>query len=291
MARKGRNEVEESRPPKLVRPRDEVKRLLDEQIQAGRNLLRRQLQTEELLAAANRERRTWSDRTRAILQTAFDTGQIVSEYGHGQHGPMFVDASFQQEIEEFLEGVQDTVNSIISVVQRLDLFDEPPKAGKGADAAAISIQQRDQRKVFIVHGHAEAARDRVARFIHKLGFEPVILSEQASTGQTVIEKIEKHSEVGYAVILFTGDDIGAKAGTEPERLQRRARQNVVLELGYFMAKLGRQSVCVLYESNVEIPSDIAGVVYQQLDSSDAWQLRLAKEMKAAGLPVDMNKAI
>lgn len=174
-------------------------------------------------------------------------------------------------------------------MQRLDIYE--PSNEQKAEPSEGSVRASDIPKVFIVHGHADAVKERVARFIHRLGFEAVILSEQANTGQTVIEKIEKHSEVGYAVILFTSDDIGGKAGTDARKLQKRARQNVVLELGYFMAKLGRRNVCVLFEDGVEVPSDIAGVVYEPLSNSDSWQLRLAKEMKSAGLDVDMNKVL
>ena len=74
-------------------------------------------------------------------------------------------------------------------------------------------------------------------------------------------------------------------------MKARARQNVVFELGYFIGRLGRNRVCALYAEGVEIPSDYSGVVYTKLDASGAWRLELAKELKAAGLPVDMNLAL
>jgi len=114
----------------------------------------------------------------------------------------------------------------------------------------------------------------------------------ASEGRTIIEKIERHSGVGYAVVLLTGDDRGGLAGTEPGGYQPRARQNVVLELGYFLGKLGRRHVCVLHEPGVEIPSDYDGVVYVPLDPGGAWQLRLAREMKATAFKdIDLNRAM
>ncbi len=91
-------------------------------------------------------------------------------------------------------------------------------------------------------------------------------------------------------MLLTPDDIGAPKDT-PTNGQARARQNVILELGYFCGALGRNRVCVLYKEGVEIPSDYLGVVYTQLDSADGWHLKLAKEMKEAGLDIDMNNAI
>jgi predicted nucleotide-binding protein len=143
------------------------------------------------------------------------------------------------------------------------------------------------KRVFIVHGHDDGARDAVARFLQKLDLQPVVLHEQPNMGRTIIEKFEEHSAVAFAVVLFTPDDVGHPAGN-PSAAKPRARQNVLLELGFFMHAVGRHKVCVLYRPGVEIPSDYAGVLYHELDKAGAWQIQLAKEMKAVGLPIDMN---
>ena len=112
----------------------------------------------------------------------------------------------------------------------------------------------------------------------------------ASFGKTIIEKLEHYSDVGYAVVLLTPDDEGRKKA-EGENLRDRARQNVLLELGYFTGKLGRSRVCALHRGSVEIPTDYLGMLYVPLDEAGGWQLRLAKELKAAGFDIDMNKAV
>lgn len=142
-------------------------------------------------------------------------------------------------------------------------------------------------KVFIVHGHDDGARQSVARFLEKLGFEPVILQEQANRGRTIIEKFEEHGDVGFAVVLLTPDDEGRAKGGE---LQPRARQNVVLELGYFIGRLGRHRVCALKSGDLELPSDYQGVLWETMDAGGGWRLSLARELKAAGHEVDLNKA-
>jgi predicted nucleotide-binding protein len=143
--------------------------------------------------------------------------------------------------------------------------------------------------VFIVHGHDEAAKHEVARFLTQLDIEPVILQEQINVGMTVIEKFETVSErAGYAVVLMTPDDFGYQNG-KPEAGQHRARQNVVLELGYFIAKLGRSKTIVLTKGNTEIPSDLGGIVRETMDQGEGWKLRLARELKGAGFTIDMNK--
>src|SRR5207247_11254328 len=119
--------------------------------------------------------------------------------------------------------------------------------------------------------------------------EPVVLRDQPNSGRTIIEKFEANADVSYAIILMTGDDVGGIATAEQADLRLRARQNVVLELGFFIGRLTRKMVAALVEPNVEIPSDIDGVIYITLDAGDTWRLLLAKEMKAAGVPVDLNR--
>jgi hypothetical protein len=140
--------------------------------------------------------------------------------------------------------------------------------------------------VFVVHGH-DAARHQVARFLELLGLKTIILDEQLNTGTTtVFQKFLDHAaEVGYAVVLATPDDIG---GAVNSALQERARQNVIFELGFFIAKLGLNRICLLTRGDLELPSDIRGVITLDLDS-DAWQLRLARELRAAGFKIDVER--
>ena len=144
----------------------------------------------------------------------------------------------------------------------------------------------DKTKVFIVHGHDGEARLEVAAFITALGFEPIVLQEQASGGSTIIEKIEKYSNVGFGIVLYTPCDVGGKT---KDALFLRARQNVVFEHGYLVGKLGRKNVCPLVVGSIETPSDIGGVVYIPLDENGGWKSKLGKELRNAGYPVDMNK--
>jgi len=160
-------------------------------------------------------------------------------------------------------------------------------AGQARQRAGGVGQQEGKREVFVVHGHDAAAKESVARFIERLKLEPIILHEYADQGRTIIEKfLECSSAVGYAVVLLTPDDTGAVVGSV--ELRPRARQNVILELGYFIGVLGRRHVCALKAPGVEVPSDLDGVLYVELDAAGGWKIRLAKEMKAAGLDVDLN---
>jgi predicted nucleotide-binding protein len=152
--------------------------------------------------------------------------------------------------------------------------------------------------IFLVHGRDSGAKDTVARFLEKsTGREVLALSEQANRGLTIIEKFEEHAGKGcFAVVLVTPDDMGClradlDAAQQSDQklalLKARARQNVVYELGYFHAKLGRRHVCALLKGAVDLPSDYSGVIYLPLDDHDGWRLKLADELRAAGIPVQL----
>jgi len=174
--------------------------------------------------------------------------------------------------------------AIESLKERCDLLPQPEVIKFDAPRASST---KERRKVFVVHGHDDGAREAVARFLKDIEFDPIILHEQANQGRTVIEKVEAHSDVGFAVVLLTPDDLG-KARDEAQ-LTPRARQNVLMELGYFIGRLGRNRVCALKRGDVEIPSDFAGVVYELFDGSGGWKLVLGRELKAADFEIDWNK--
>lgn len=120
----------------------------------------------------------------------------------------------------------------------------------------------------------------------KLSINPIILSEQENSGQTIIEKFESNSNVGCAIALFTADDKGKEKNKN--KYQNRARQNVVFETGYFMGKIGRDRVIIIADQGIEIPSDLQGVLWT---NSENWKFDLAKQLKAIGYDIDFNKLI
>ncbi|MFB4169030.1 TIR domain-containing protein [Virgibacillus sp. JSM 102003] len=146
----------------------------------------------------------------------------------------------------------------------------------------------DKTKVFVVHGHDELAIKEIALFIRKLGLDPIILREQPNQGKTIIEKIEANSNVGFGVVLYTPDDVGAKKENRDE-LNPRARQNVIFEHGFLIGRIGRENVAALVKEELEKPNDISGVVYITMDEYERWQIELAKELKSSGYEIDMNR--
>ena len=156
-----------------------------------------------------------------------------------------------------------------------------------AHGDAETSQPQAGRRVFVVHGRDFGSREAVARFIERIGLEAVILEEQPNKGRTIIEKFEAYSDVSFAVVVLTPDDEGRAKGAG--HLSGRARQNVILELGFFIGRLTRSRVAALLVGDVERPSDVQGVLYIEMDPGGGWKAQLAREFSEAGLPVDMSR--
>ena len=197
----------------------------------------------------------------------------------------------ESDVQVFWREDGEPANSFIESLI-IDLKNNEIDFNASSFKTAAKVTKRPQatsKRVFIVHGHDELIKTKTARFIEKLGYEAIILHEQASKGMTIIEKIEANTDVGFAIVLYTPDDKGnSKDSVKKGELNDRARQNVVFEHGYLIAKLSRERVVTLVSGRVELPSDISGVVY--VDDSN-WQLEIAKEMKAVGYSIDFNKIV
>ena len=235
-----------------------------------------------------------SDRIDTALVQIF--GAETLDYGrykwaaHLRSGGMFLGRgpsieAVQQEVEE---GRQKAIATLEEIILRFneELELAPPESEPRPQATRTGAESS---RVFVVHGHEDGPREAVARFLQKIDFEPIILHEQANRGRTVIEKVEAHGDVIFAVVLLTPDDDGCLRG---ETAQPRPRQNVLLELGYFIGRLGRDHVCALKIGEMELPSDFGGVVWVPFDAATGgWKLVLARELRDLGFDVDGNKVV
>lgn len=254
--------------------------LLQERIAEARELL----EDQSLSIAA------WHGRTQSVLLSVFgphhrfvDQFRFVRFVGPGGGAPS-QSPGYRQAIRDAdrrarSRGLQKSITLLETAV-----FD----VGLNGDEA-VAEDDSQLSGIFLVHGH-DARRDEVARVIRRLTEEePTILHEQPDQGRTIIEKFEHHASTkAFAVVLATADDVGGEATEEPE-LKPRARQNVIFETGFFVGALGRSRVALLYEPEVDFPSDYQGVIYIRLDSAGAWKTTLARELNAAGIPADANK--
>lgn len=191
--------------------------------------------------------------------------------------------TFVEKFNAFESGKLSMINVLKGALKDIELEELLSPTSKSTIESTLEVST-DKSKVFIVHGHDNELKTEVARFVEKLGFEAVILHEKANEGNTIIEKIEKNSDVGFAIVLYTPCDYGKSKSSE--HLNSRARQNVVFEHGFFIAKLGRKNVVALHKGEgIELPNDISGVVYIKYEDG-AWKTQIADEMDASGYEIN-----
>jgi predicted nucleotide-binding protein len=262
--------------------RDAARQRIHERIDQGKAVMPDRIQTHDDLSKAEEREKNWHAYNVDLLEDLFTTDDFADEYRNSRMPvhiiqDRYIDPKLNTLALRLIESVKRQVARLESIIERLELVDEV-----SADQPEMTAQQ-DRSKVFVVHGHDEGAREAVARFIGDLGFKPIILHERANEGRTVIEKVEAHGAVGFAVVLLTPDDEGCEKGGTPGP---RARQNVVLELGYFIGRLGRNRVCALKRGELEIPSDFGGVVVEPFDAAGGWKQKLGQELETAGYEFD-----
>ncbi len=226
----------------------------------------------------------WKTEVERYLSTRFGSDSVEYKTFHGRsfYPQAVVIGGNEDRLKEVLrEGIETT---------KIELRNYWAEECEMESAESISRTTRphtaeiDYHRVFIVHGHNGEMKEATARLLEQQGIEGIILHEQPNRGRTIIEKIEEYSNVGAAIILLTGDDIGRAKDAETDNF--RARQNVVFEAGFFIGKYGRDRTIFVAENGIEMPSDLAGVIYS---NGSAWKYEVCRELKAIGFSVDSNK--
>jgi len=268
---------------------------LDE-IEAGITKLgRRQKEVDELDPHTIRynDQRVYNTQSniRTAIQEIFGTNSpefYEHQYHRIWHGPDIMDEDHARKQHSFAEGIPQSKAMLANLISRLeekklDFLPLPIETNvRNARATATELAvpvapANRERRVFISHGQTTEWRE-VQAFIEKdLSLLTLELAQEPNRGRTVLQKLAEESErCCYAVIVMTGDD-------KTEDGQRRTRENVMHEIGYFQGKFGLSSVCLLHEEGVNIPSNIHGLVYAPFPSgmvSAAFTV-LSRELRAA----------
>ena len=235
----------------------------------------------------------WDARNEEIFTRAFVDANNTDLDGYRQTGRSYFISDVVVEQKEIITKL---VAYLQGFIDRIDLI----PCNAESDTSGKNKVEMSADKVFIVHGHGELVKVTVARTLEQLGLKPIILHEQEDYGNTIIEKFESNAtDIGFAIVLLTADDMGIsrkdieKSNTENRdpKASKRARQNVVFEMGYFMGKLDRVHVFLLLEDGVEKPGDLDGIVYTPIDSEGMWKIKLAKRLKAVGYKVNTDAII
>lgn len=277
---------------KLIIPRDRFSEELKKQIAQGKLLLDVNIAPipgelqgwENILGNPNKQKFErlqsqyiqWHSRNKELLKQSFSESE-------NEYLEVFNNVGFLRLLEKndtgtlFVKVIRDEISELESLLARVDLI--PCKLDTTSNSEIGADKEMEADKVFIVYGHDRVMKLEVENFLRsRLKLEVVALDEEPNGGRTIIEKFEHYSkDCVFAVVLMSPDDDVEVDG----QVFKRARQNVVLELGYFMAKLGREKVCVLVRGNIEKPSDISGILHLSYDGE--WKFDLLSELKHAGL--------
>ena len=295
MAVRKKPTVPESKiPAELLISRAEAEAKLKERIQKGLEIKQVQINSREAFDASKNEYSKWDSFNTELLKRIFTTEELSEEYSRWLVGggiSLMRPPSLAEKIANFYKDIDQKIHRIDSIIERLELIPL-----KNADYVITSSDEpthvlKKTKKVFVVHGHDEIVKTSLEVFLHEIGLEPVVLHRQADEGQTIIEKFEKHSDVGYAFILLTPDEIAyiksddSKVDTERKK-EFRALPNVIFEFGYFVGKLGRSRVCCLYTGDVCLPSDVSGMIYKKFTNNiDEVAYSIIKDLKASGYEI------
>ncbi len=290
-----------ARPPRPPGPPPERRRFDPEEAAEAKDRLKRRIAE---LKTLDSKAPTFIDKAAVALEPATTTVRDLFGRGSDESDNLVAALIQIQAASSVFEGMpgvpvsnygekqasEDRVQqAIVRLEKLLDIVDEKTKPA--ATSILPSVAPPLSRRVFLVHGHDEAVKQAVARVLDRLELEPIILHEQPDKGRTIMEKFEDYADVGFAVVLITGDDVGGDRSAGPAAYRPRARQNVLVEMGSFLGRLGRPKVCVLYEAGVELPSDYSGVLFTELDAGDGWKLKLAREIQAANIPIEGNRLL
>ncbi len=238
------------------------------------------------------DEQAWEAFTREVLIRTFgsESPNIGAVMDVGKYAFAFGDGGEREYEAQRAADMETRLTIMGELIELLHSFENLANTNKATSTLNEQTQQHNNN-IFLVHGHDDGAIHETARWLERFGLHVTILREEPNSGRTIIEKFIDFSDVAFAVILLTGDDRGGVRNVPYEEQRLRARQNGILELGFFLGELDRKRVCALYQQDVEIPSDYAGVLFVPIDSSGAWRLTLARELKAAGLDIDLNKAV
>ncbi|WP_169304301.1 TIR domain-containing protein [Pedobacter frigoris] len=151
-------------------------------------------------------------------------------------------------------------------------------------------------KLFVVYGHDETSRDQLELVLSKLNIQPFILAKSGGGGLTIIEALEQHvgkdGSAQAGIVLLTPDDMGFAKKDGDQAMKERARQNVILEMGMLISRLGRQNTIILVKGKLERPSDTDGIMYHAFNSHvKEVGSALVDRLEGSGFLIDHKKAL
>jgi predicted nucleotide-binding protein len=290
MAKKRKQESTEKKPLELLISSEEANKRIEDRIVKGKAIKEISINSQGDLEAANKQYYKWDAYNSEMFRRIFTTEEIAGEYKQwiSVAAISLIEPPLSKKVRDFHDKVDKKIHRLESITERLELIPLSEHLQQDYEVASQPIVSTETNKVFIVHGHDEKAKNQLEIFLAEIGLEPIVLHRQPDEGQTIIEKFEKHSDVGFAIIMLTPDEIAYPSKHEQyddskREKESRARPNVIFEFGYFIGKLGRSRVCCLYKGDVTLPSDVSGIIYKEFKSEiEEVAYSIMKDLKACG---------
>jgi predicted nucleotide-binding protein len=266
--------------PVLVGDLTDAEAALETQLARGGNLLSElQRASGQSLFELVRQADNWARGVERLLAAMFSDRSVADEFTAVDSGGPSVSAGADQIRASSFRLLEARFENLLAVNGRIRFFPRQALGPAGRNVAGSN------KRIFIAHGRDREMRSEVEAYVRRLGLDPVVLEDEAGGMRTIIEKFERYSDVRFAIVILSADDVG-KAKAEAN-LQSRARQNAILELGFFVHALTRDMVVVIAPAELELPSDLLGSGEIRWNSD--WKTRLVREIRAAGLEFDVSK--
>lgn len=273
---------------KKFKDEPEIQRSVNPKI--GIQLMKKQIKKAEVLLA-NRPIDTsyhtaWENTTKDYLIKTFGSkSQNVNAVINASSSVgLYMGMSDEKFEEHVTSKTENQIKMLQSCIEQLETEIELFK-GKEKIDEKIKMEKVSSSKIFIVHGRDNEMKREVQILTDRAELDGIVLHELPDRGRTIIDKlIQESEEACYVIALLSPDD-------EIVNGSSRARQNVILEIGYFLGKLGKERVRLLKRGDVEIPSDLHGILFENYDSEGNWRMKILKEMKAVGIKINIEKVL
>ncbi len=256
-------------------PPEKADDLIDKQLNYGDTLLNLKIKNIQQWKSTEKKFKAWNSENYELLKSIFKNNRVAKDYSSTgwSIGRIFIsDLKLSEKTAKLFSDIKEKLDKLSSIKLSLGIFKIKTETG----------ERDNSKKLFFVHGTNCSTKSEVINFITQLGLDAIILQEFIAGGKTLIDEILTRSEVKFAIVLLTPDNVG---GIQPENLKFRADQNVILELGIFVGLLGRENVCGLYTSDLQLPEDYHGFEYIQIDKQNKWQEQVVKELQNAGFEI------
>lgn len=277
---------------RLVAPRNESLRALKIQIERGLEIKRSKIRYVSELERAREAKGEWTTSVMSLLKSMFNTDAVADDCQnwHGKVLPEYADLNLF--IEHFYDEMDQRLRKLHAVWKRVhelpdespksvapapmasnpDFFDAPAAPAPVAAARPSTPVLQPKAGAFIVYEHDPRAQSAVREFCGKLGFEAAEITAGAEAHASMVEQLDQHAQLAFGLILTRADQ-----GPKP------------FELGYCVGRLGPKRVFILTSNDEKLAVDEHGLLHIPLDPADGWQLHLARQLKRAGLEIDLNR--